>query len=199
MLAVLVGATGSAAGDGFYVAESFGLARARGRLAGVVGNALHIRVGLGMRIGNFALEPWVTSALQTDRRGAFLRLIGGEPAPGRADIEAMGVDAKVIAPVTGRFSLFVRGGVATAEGNGALEGYRGRGFGFAGGAQVTAQVRALGFLWAPLFFLKRGPMATGALVLEAGNTAYFLHGPGGDQIDEGVAHVSIGFAMGSTF
>ena len=50
-----------------------------------------------------------------------------------------------------------------SDGTGALAGYHGRGIGAAAGAQLTAKVRALGFLWAPLFFIDRGPMLTRSL------------------------------------
>jgi hypothetical protein len=189
----------AAADQGPYVAESFGVGRAGGRLAGLVGTTLHVRVGLGMRLGNLAIEPWVASDLQTARTGAFLSVIGGAPAKGTADLESIGLDLKYIVPVYEHVDVFVRGGPLVAEGNGALEGYRGRGLGFAGGVQVTGKVRALGFLWAPLFFLKRGPMATGALFIDAGYDVSALRKHSAEPLDATVGHVSIGFAMGSVF
>jgi hypothetical protein len=184
---------------GPYIAESFGVGRARGDLAGVVGTAMHERVSMGMRLGDFAIEPYVASDLQTSRDGAFLHLVGGSPRAGAADLETIGLDAKYIVPVHSNVDLYVRGGPMVTEGNGALEGYRGRGVGFAGGVQVTGQVRALGFLWAPLFFLKRGPMATGALYLDAGYDVSTLHRAGDPSLDAEVVHVNIGFAVGTAF
>jgi hypothetical protein len=41
--------------------------------------------------------------------------------------------------------------------NGELDGYGGFGLGVGGGVQLRGSVRALGFLWGPLFFVERGP------------------------------------------
>ncbi|MEO7733203.1 MAG: hypothetical protein ABIY55_19730 [Kofleriaceae bacterium] len=151
-----------------------------------------------MRIGHLALEPWILSDLQTDRVGAFKGLVGGQPADGTADLEVMGLDAKYIVPLDDRVEVFVRGGPLVAEANGALDGFHGRGIGIAGGAQLSGKVRALGFLWSPLFFLARGPMVTGALFLDAGYDFYFLR-RGNELLEARVGHVSIGFAVGSAF
>ena len=187
------------ADDGAYVTESFGVATGRGRLARAIGSPLHLRIGFGMRLGRLAIEPWFLSDLQTDRVGAFKGLVGGDPAAGTADLNALGLDAKYIVPVDDRIEVFVRGGPLVADGNGALAGFHGRGLGVAGGAQISGKVRALGFLWSPLFFLKRGPMVTGALVLDAGYDFYFLRAPGGGAIDARIGHVSVGFAIGTAF
>jgi len=191
--------TASHAGNGLYVAESFGAGAANGPLQRVVGGALHVRIGLGMRLGNFAIEPWIASDLQTQRDGGFRGLIGGDPSSGSADIELKGLDAKYIIPLDSHIDVFVRGGPLLADGNGALAGYHGPGVGIAGGAQLSGRVRALGFLWAPLFFLDRGPMVTGALFLDAGYDATFLRMSGGPPLNAGIAHVSIGFAIGTGF
>jgi len=187
------------AGNGLYIAESFGAGAGRGPLEGVVGGALHVRIGLGMRRGNFAIEPWIASDLQTDRDGGFKGLIGGMPSNGSADIELKGIDAKYIIPLDSHIDVYVRGGPLLADGNGALAGYHGTGVGVAGGAQLTGRVRALGFLWAPLFFVNRGPMVTGALFLDAGYDATYLRMTGARPLNAGIAHVSIGFAIGTGF
>jgi hypothetical protein len=200
-IGALIGAAGvqRARADGAYVAESFGVATGRGRLARVLGSPLHLRIAIGMRLGNFALEPWILADLQTDRTGAFKGIVGGDPIDGTADLNVMGLDAKYIVPLDDRLEVFVRGGPLVADGTGALDGMHGRGVGFAGGAQLSGRVRALGFLWSPLFFLERGPMVTGALFLDAGYDFYFLRRSGGGAIDARVGHVSVGFAIGSAF
>jgi hypothetical protein len=198
VVALTASAASARAEDGAYAAESFGVATGRGRLAGVLGSPLHLRVALGMRIGHFALEPWILSDQQTDRVGAFKGLVGGQPADGTADLNVMGLDAKYIVPLDDRLEVFVRGGPLVADANGALAGFHGRGLGVAGGAQLSGKVRALGFLWSPLFFLARGPKVTGALFLDAGYDFYFLR-RGAERLDARVGHVSIGFAIGSAF
>lgn len=197
--AVLALAPPAARGDGLYVSEAFGAGAASGDLASTVGTTLHVRVGLGVRIGVLAIEPWVLSELQTDRDGAWLRLVGGDPAPGTADLSVYGVDAKLVVPVERRVAAYFRTGPSVVEGLGALDGYAGRGIGFGGGVQLTGKIRALGFLWAPLLFVKRGPMATGALFIDAGWDFYRLDRAGAATLHGRLAHVCVGFAIGQSF
>jgi hypothetical protein len=152
-----------------------------------------------MRIGNAAIEPWFLSELQTGRTGGLAGLVGGEPRDGTADLEAMGLDAKYIVELRRHVALFARVGPLIADGNGALAGYHGRGVGLGAGAQLTGKVRALGFLWAPLLFVKRGPMATGALFIDAGYDVYALRKSGAPAIDARIAHLAAGFAIGFGF
>lgn len=152
-----------------------------------------------MRLGHLAIEPWFLTDLQTDRTGAFASLAGGEPAKRSADLDAMGLDVKYIVAVAHRLEVFARAGPLVADANGALAGYHGRGAGIAAGAQLTGKVRALGFLWSPLFFLSRGPIVTGALFVDAGYDFYFLRSARGAPQSARIAHVSAGFAFGSAF
>jgi hypothetical protein len=198
-IAIVTAAAPARADDGAYVDESFGVASAHGKLARVLGDPLHLRFAVGMRLGSFAIEPWFLSDLQTSRVGAFKGLVGGDPAPGSADLTALGIDLKYIQPIDDHLSAYVRGGPLAADANGALAGYTGRGLGVAGGVQLTGQVRALGFLWSPLFFLKRGPMVTGSLFLDAGYDFYFLRANAGEPINARIGHVNVGFAVGSAF
>jgi hypothetical protein len=185
--------------DGVYLTESFGVASAGGRFSSMLGTPLHLRLAAGVRVGNAAIEPWILSDLQTDREGATLGIAGGDPRPGAADVNSWGVDFKYIVPLESHVSLFARGGPMVSNGTGALAGYHGRGIGAAAGAQLTGKVRALGFLWAPLFFVARGPMATGALLIDAGYDFTFLRMPGGPAVNARIAHVSVGFGIGSAF
>jgi hypothetical protein len=189
----------TASADGLYFTESFGVAMGRGELAPHMGNPMHLRVAVGGRLGNFALEPWVTSDLQTDRVGAWKGIVGGDPAEGSADLATYGVDAKYIFPIDVHLSSYVRAGASIVDGLGSLEGYSGRGLGFGGGFQISGKVRALGFLWAPLFFLNRGPKITGAIYLDQGYDFYRLRMAGAPTIHAHVGHVSVGFAVGSSF
>jgi hypothetical protein len=198
--ALAVPATTRAEGiDGLYLTESFGVASAGGRFSSMLGTPLHLRLAAGVRVGNVAIEPWILSDLQTDRDGATLGIAGGDPRPGAADVNSWGVDFKYIVPLERHVSLFARGGPLVSDGTGALAGYHGRGIGAAAGAQLTGKVRALGFLWAPLFFVKRGPMATGALLIDAGYDFTFLRMAGAPPVNARIAHISVGFAIGSAF
>jgi hypothetical protein len=191
------------ADDGVYVTESFGVGMGRGDLAEPLGHVIHARLAAGMRVGYLAVEPWMLAELQDEREGGLRGFVGGDPVDGRADLDAYGVDARVIAPLastpTSRLEAYVRGGPFIASGTGALAGYHGRGAGVAGGVQITGRVRALGFLWAPLLFVKRGPLATGAIYLDQGYDFYELQMAGARPIRARVGHVSFGFSIGSSF
>ncbi len=189
----------AAGDDGLYFAESFGVGMARGDLRPFMGNPLHMRIAIGGRLGNVAVEPWVSSDLQMDRDGAFRGIVGGEPAAGTADLASYGIDAKYSIQIDPHLSTYVRGGPMLASATGALEGYDGYGFGVAGGFQISGQVRALGFLWSPLFFLKRGPLITGSLYLDQGYDFYRLKMRGAPAINAHVGHVNVGFSLGSSF
>ena len=93
----------------------------------------------------------------------------------------------------------MRGGPSIASANGALAGYAGYGVGASAGVSISGRVRALGFLWAPLFFVKRGPFITGSLYLDQGVDLYRLSMPGAPDITGRVGHVSVGFSLGSDF
>ncbi len=199
LLAVLGAATDARADTGFYFNESFGVGLSRDELAPYLGQPMHIRVALGVRLGDFAIEPWVLSDLQTDRDGAFKGLIGGTPAMGSADLTSYGLDGKYIIAIDKHLSAYVRGGPLRVSANGALDGYSGWGFGAGGGFQITGRVRALGFLWSPLFFMNKGPKITGSVFLDQGYDFYRLRSSSAPTIDARIGHVSVGFAVGSAF
>ena len=194
---------GTARADGIYFKESFGVGRGRGDLEPIVGNAMHTRLGVGARLRWFAIEPWLGSDLQTSRDGAFKGLVGGEPSEGRADLAQYGIDLKAIAALHQTADIvvesYVRGGASLAGGNGALDGYRGEGLGIGAGIQLRGRVRALGFLWAPLFLVKRGPRVTGALFFDQGYDFVWLRHRDAMPVTARVGSVSVGFAIGSAF
>ena len=187
------------ADTGVYIGESIGVGLSRDELAGIVGQPMHIRVMAGVRFGDVAIEPWVLTDLQQDREGAWRGIIGGEPAMGSADLEHYGIDGKYIVRLDPRLSAYVRGGPSIVSANGALDGYSGYGFGAGAGVQLSGRVRALGFLWSPLFFVAKGPKITGALFLDQGWDFFRLRKAGAPGIDSRIGHVSVGFALGSAF
>lgn len=203
ILTTLLAAASARADDGVYVKESFGVGKARGQLEPIVGNAMHSRLGVGWRWRWLAIEPWLGSDLQLDREGAFRGFVGGEPADGRADLTQFGADLKLIAPLHRSGPVIVegylRGGASYASTNGALSDYSGHALGAGAGVQLKGRVRALGFLWAPLFWVKRGPMVTGALYFDQGYEFVDLHRAGSMPVSARVGNVSVGFAIGSAF
>jgi hypothetical protein len=190
--------------DGYYFTQAVGVGIARGELQPLVGRSIQTRLAVGARVRWLAFEPWIRSDLQLDREGAFKGIVGGEPADGRADLEAYGLDLKLIGPLyrapTGeRVEAYVRGGASYTGGTGMLERHGGVGYGAAAGIQISGKVRALGFLWSPLFFVKRGPKVTGSLYLDQGYDFYRMRDDSGNTVTARVGHVSVGFAVGSGF
>jgi len=185
--------------DGYYYEESIGVSSGRGTDAAPLSTSLRVRTGIGLRRGALSIEPWVSADLSFDRAGASFELFGGAPAMGRADLAGTGVDVKFICPLPRSLSLYVRGGPRYATGAGALTGFDGPGIGVGTGLQLTGRVRALGFLFAPLFFMKHGPYATGALFIDQGVDLYSLAAtPMGTRAVPIVA-TNFGFAIGTDF
>jgi hypothetical protein len=192
-------ATAQARADGYYYSEQLGFSTARGRDAQALATSLHTRAGLGVRWGGFSIEPWVEADLAFDRDGATLELFGGAPAMGHADLEGFGLDARYSEPLGDRFSVYVRAGPRYATATGSLSAYRGFGFGTGTGIALIGKVRAFGFLWAPLFFVKKGPLVRAALYLDEGLDFYELEARGMPTITAPVLSTSLGFAVGTDF
>lgn len=180
----------SAKADELYVAESFGWGHATGDLRPIVGDALYTRLGGGFHLGPLSVEGWLAGALQWERDGSTLGLFGGDPKPGKADLQMFGLDFKAEVPLFWKLEAYVRGGPMAVNGDGMLENVLGHGLGGAGGLMLRGRVRALGFLWAPLFFVHRGPYADATLYLEAGEDWISMSG-----IEGRVAHLSVGFSV----
>jgi hypothetical protein len=195
----IVFASASARADGVYFTESVGVSLPRGDLEPYVLQPMKIRLAVGARWRFVAIEPWMSADMQGDREGGLKGFLGGDPPDGTADLSTYGVDAKLIGKLDPHLSVYVRSGPSFVEANGALEGYSGYGFGASGGVSISGRVRALGFLWAPLFFVKRGPFVTGSLYLDQGFDFYRLKMAGAPDLDGRVGHVSIGFTLGSDF
>jgi hypothetical protein len=188
----LIFAASTARADSVYFAESFGVGMGRGGLAKPIGNALDTRLALGARVKWIALESWIGSNQQLHRDGDW-HGIGGDPVAGRADLATYGVALLAITPLqhTEHTLLegYVRAQSSLVDANGMLDA-AGQGFGASVGLQLSGKVRALGFLWAPLFFIERGPKVTGAVFVDAGLDAYRF-----DDVHGRVHHINLGFSI----
>lgn len=189
----------TARADGFYFTESVGVSLPRGDLEPYVLQPMKVRLAVGARWRFLAIEPWMSADMQGDREGAFKGFLGGEPPDGTSDLATYGVDAKLIGRLDKHLSVYVRGGPSIVSANGVLAGYSGYGIGTSAGVSISGKVRALGFLWAPLFFMKRGPFITGSLYMDQGFDFYRLKMAGAPDLDGRVGHVSVGFSLGSDF
>ncbi len=192
-------ASTTARADGFYFTESVGVSLPRGDLEPYVLQPMKVRLAVGARWRFLAIEPWMSADMQGDRVGAWKGYLGGDPPDGTSDLATYGVDAKLVGRLDKHLSVYVRGGPSIAEANGVLAGYSGYGLGVSSGVSISGRVRALGFLWAPLFFVKRGPFITGSLYLDQGFDFYRLKMAGAPDINGRVGHVSVGFSLGSDF
>ena len=202
-LAVVL-AAGSARADGYFYEQSYGGSSVRGGGAMGVGTAMRVRLGFGVRVGNIALEPWMAADLTLDRTGDTYG-VGGDPAMGHADVTGVGFDGRWDAPLGGpgsvveHVAIYVRGGPRIAGGTGTLASYNGFGVGGGTGIMIRGRVRALGFLWAPLFWLPRGPKVIGALFLDEGVDWYHLSSGSSAPLDLPIVSTNVGFAIGSDF
>jgi hypothetical protein len=188
----------TARADSLYIIEEFGVATARGALSPYVGTGLYTRLAGGMHLGPLFVEPWLAGALQTSRDGSTLYLFGGEPKSGKSDLQMFGLDFKVAVPIAWKLEGFARGGPEAVSADGALADYIGHGFGASAGLSLKGRVRALGFLWTPLFFAGRGPLADATLFLEEG-VDWLSMSNGATRIEGRVGHTSIGFSVSMPF
>jgi hypothetical protein len=195
LLLLLAAATARA--DGYFYETSYGISSARTSAMGM-GTALRLRLGFGVRVGNVSLEPWFAGDLTFDRVGDTYG-IGGDPKMGHADLSNVGIDARYTGAIGHGLAIYVRGGPRIGGATGVLARYTGLGVGAGTGIQISGQVRALGFLWAPLFWLEKGPKVTGALFLDEGVDYYHFTAGTGAPIDAPIVSTNIGFAIGSDF
>jgi hypothetical protein len=200
-----------ASADGIYFTESFGGANIKDELGERIDSAFKLRVSVGVRRRRWAVELWGGGYLAEQQGPGSLGKPGCAGCEGRdyyaystASLGAYGLDLKYIETLSRHFEVYLRGGPSAAIVDGAgLDGYAGRGLGFGAGAQLKGKVRALGFLWWPLFFTGVGPKVTASLWADAGYDFYRLHRGGKLEavpaIDAKVTSMSIGFAVGSDF
>jgi hypothetical protein len=194
---VLAGATAHA--DGFYYSQAYGISSARGDGGSMLGESLQLRIAVGWRFGALTVGPLISANLAGERENAHWGLVGGDPAAGDSDLKTYGFDARYHAAITEHLVMYVRGGPRYASGLGALERYAGFGVGGATGVQLAGRVRALGFLFAPLFFAKRGPMVTASVFLDQSADWYRLEAATMRELSIPLLGTSIGIAAGSHF
>ena len=194
---------GLAAAEGSYFSFGGGPTAVEDELSAHTGDGGRMRLAIGHRVGNVAVEAFV--APEFYERG----LTSGV---------GLGVDARYILPVSSGLQLYVRGSMSRLStsldtdpdrddrGYGGswpstTRDYAGRGLGGGVGVQLRGRVRALGFLYWPMFFIPVGPKVNAALFMDHGYDFYRLHsddGRGG-SLDARVTRLTIGFNVGSDF
>jgi hypothetical protein len=194
----LVLTTSTASADGFYYSQSYGVSSARGEGAAPLGASLQLRIAFGWRFGAFTVGPVLGENMAVERDGAFYG-IGGEPIMGDSDLDIYGVDGRYHATLHENLVMYVRGGPRYGRGTGDLDGYSGWGVGGGTGVQLTGRVRALGFLFLPAFFMKKGPMVTASVFLDESIEWYRLRKGGMPDVSTPIVGTAIGIAAGSHF
>jgi hypothetical protein len=198
LLATLLVCAGTARADGVYFHQQIGVGQAESPL---LDKTIQTRAGIGARVRWIAIEAWAASDTQPEREGALFGIVGGEPRM-KSDLASYGVATRLIMPLhrTDKLKLegYARFGAGLVEATGQLDGFDGHTLIGGGGLQVTGRVRALGFAWAPLFFMKKGPYVNGALFVDYGYERMEL-GRADRVIRSGVNHLALGFAIGTAF
>ncbi len=194
----LTAAVAPARADGHYFTFGGGPDTVGDELGAVTGNGGHVRMAVGHRFGQFAVEGFLAPQFLDER----------------ANVEGVsyGVDVRYIVPLTSGVQGYVRGSLSRMslhdsgwEGDGlALAGASdrsGRGLGGGAGGQLRGKVRALGFLYWPFFFLPLGPKVDAALYVDHGVDFYRLHDDDGrtDALDAKITRFTIGFNVGKDF
>lgn len=208
-----------AVADGVYVTESFGGGDVKDELGERIDSVGRLRVSVGYRRKAWALELWGGLVFGNGHGGDHDH---PEPAPcggcvarsvdgggggggyhhgGGSILGAYGLDLKYLQPLGRRVDGYLRAGASGIGGSVAGDAYAGRGLGVGAGVQLKGKVRALGFLWWPLFFTGVGPKVTAALWADAGYDFYRLHRQDqrGPSLDAQVTTLSFGLAVGSDF
>lgn len=203
--AAATAAGGAAHADGFYYSQSYGVSDARGDGASMLGASLQLRIAMGWRFGPLTVGPVISGNLAVERDNAYLGLIGGDPTVGDSDLKTYGIDARYHAAIyqwaekQKRLAMYVRGGPRYASGLGALDAYGGFGVGVGTGVQLTGHVRALGFLFAPLFFTSYGPKITASVFLDESVDWYRLSATNMPALSMPIVGTAIGIGAGSHF
>jgi hypothetical protein len=200
-VALVIGAAPRpAAADGTYFNFGMGPADVRNELGQYTDNAFHIHLGVGHRFGNLAVEAFLAGDVADD--GSRFQ-----------EANNVGVDLKYIVRLSDNFQGYVRGRASrmdlTMDGGGYNEcfdcygfgrDYAGRGLGAGAGLMLRGKVRAIGFLYWPLFFVPAGPKVNASLYIDHGMDFYRLHASdGASTIDAELHRWTFGFTVGKDF
>jgi len=189
----------SAVAEGTYFSFGAGPTTVDDQLAVHTGDGGRIRMAIGHRFGQLAVEGFVAPEFFDND---MITAIG------------LGLDVRYILPLSEHLQTYVRGSASRLSttidrgyGYGSQPGYEsgtemsGRGLGAGVGLQLRGRVRALGFLYWPLFFIPAGPKVNAALFVDHGYDFYRLHDRTGtySSLDARVTRLTFGFNVGADF
>jgi hypothetical protein len=188
--------------DGHYFSFGAGPTETSDELAGATDGGGRIRLAIGHRFGNVAVEGFLAPEFLDASDSQSLDGVG------------YGFDVRYIVPLTSGVQGYVRGSASrlTLHDHGTVydgagsptfgaDERSGRGLGAGVGLQLRGRVRALGFLSWPFFFLPLGPKTNAALYIDHGVDFYRLHDASGrtDAVDAKLTRWTFGFNVGKDF
>ncbi|HVV81491.1 MAG TPA: hypothetical protein VHE35_00380 [Kofleriaceae bacterium] len=196
----LTAAASPAFADGHYFSFGAGPTTIGNELGQVSKGGGRLRLAIGHRFGNVAVEGFVAPEFLDDHE----------------DVSGVGygVDLRYIVPLTSGVQGYVRGSMShltlhddgawdtdSREALGGVDERSGRGLGAGVGLQLRGRVRALGFLYWPFFFLPLGPKVDAALYVDHGVDFYRMQDPTGrtDALDARMTRWTFGFNVGKDF
>jgi hypothetical protein len=214
-LVVMLGSV-TASADGIYFSESVGGANVKDELAQQMTDTFHIQIAVGYRLNkSWAVEGYFAGDLgeatwrEGTRQPVAARCIdcgngggsGGQGYYQQNSLTSTGLAVKYLRPLGEHVEVYLRGQLGKAWLD--ESDFSGRGLGLGTGIQLKGKVRALGFLFWPLFFVPVGPKVTAAMFVDGGSDFYRLHRHGdldnSDAIDGSLSHLTIGWAVGADF
>lgn len=184
--------------DGTYASFGLGPGQVSDELGAYVRTTFQGRFTVGHRVGHLAIEGSIGPESSDDFNDPY----GYEAV-------RLGLDARYVLPVVPGVQVYVRGGLTTvdatlssSDGNRYAErDYAGRGVEGGAGVQLRGKVRALGFLYWPLFFVPVGPKIDAALFVDHSVEFDRLHAVTGPErsIDARFTRLTIGINVGADF
>jgi hypothetical protein len=193
-----------AAADGTYFTFGVGGGDVQDQLSEYTERATRVRAGIGHRFGNWAVEGFLATDFNNDSYDYDREFDSAD---------TIGVDLKYLVRISNHFQGYVRGSasrMSTTMGGGGYNecfdcygfgrDYSGRGLGAGAGLMLRGRVRALGFLYWPLFFVPAGPKVNASLYVDHGMDFYRLHPDDGSAtIDAELHRWTFGFTVGQDF
>lgn len=190
-----------AAADGSYFSFGIGPGEVHDELGEVTDDTFRMRIAVGHRFGNLAIEGFVAPEIP-------------DATSPMQDATGVGVDLKYLVKLSPALQGYIRGSasrLSTQLGGDAYNDcfdcygfgreYSGRGLGAGAGLQLRGKVRAIGFLYWPLFFVPAGPKVNASLYVDHGMDFYRLHPADdvGGTIDAKIHRWTFGFTVGQDF
>lgn len=195
--AMVTASSGTAQADSWYFTESFGGAGMGDELGEYFSADAAVRLSVGHTIGRWAVGGFIQGTFLTGRRWLERDYYS---------LTTFGVDVKRYYRLSRVWRGYLRGGLSRTEMSDGgwrdeygLGEYGGRSLHYGGGLQASGKVRALGFLFWPLFFAKVGPKVSASVFVDVNRHVMRLHHDRGPSLDGRLTTMMVGFKIGGGF